>query len=50
MQRIVTLQAEDYDTQCMNNALDIELDIFHNTLDLNALRKVMLRGNVGIYR
>jgi len=50
LQRIVASQSDDYDPQCVNNALDIELDIFHNTLDLNALRKVMLKGDVGIYR
>jgi len=50
LQRIVGLQSDDYDPQCVNNALDVELDIFHNTLDLNALRKVMLKGDVGIYR
>lgn len=49
LQKIVALQ-NDYDSKCVNNALDIELDIFHNTLDLNALRKVMLKGNVGLYR
>lgn len=51
LQRIVALQADDYDARCVNsNALDIELDMFHNILDLNALRKVMLRGDVGVYR
>ncbi|XP_012220664.1 uncharacterized protein [Linepithema humile] len=48
-QKIVALQS-DYGPKCTNNALDIELDIFHNTLDLNALRKVMLKGDVGLYR
>lgn len=46
----MALQADNYDAKCMNNALDIELDIFYNILDLNALRKVMLKGDVGLYR
>lgn len=50
LRKIVALQSDDYDPKCVNNALDIELDIFHNTLDLNALRKVMLKGDVGLYR
>jgi len=50
LQRIMTLQADNYDTKCVNNALDIELDIFYNTLDLNALRKIILKGDVGVYR
>ncbi|XP_018303715.1 uncharacterized protein [Mycetomoellerius zeteki] len=45
-----TLQADNYDANCVNNALDIELDMFYNILDLNALRKVMLKGDVGLYR
>lgn len=50
LQRIMALQVDNYDATCMNNALDIELDMFYNTLDLNALRKVMLKGDVGLYR
>ncbi|KYM81869.1 hypothetical protein ALC53_07661 [Atta colombica] len=50
LQRIVALQADNYDANCVNNALDIELDMFYNILDLNALRKVMLKGDVGLYR
>ncbi|XP_072757771.1 uncharacterized protein [Anoplolepis gracilipes] len=50
LQKIVALQSDDYDPKCLNNALDIELDIFYNSLDLNALRKVMLKGDVGLYR
>ncbi|XP_039313851.1 uncharacterized protein LOC105205884 isoform X2 [Solenopsis invicta] len=51
LQRIIALQADsNYDATCVNNALDIELDMFYNTLDLNALRKVMLKGDVGLYR
>lgn len=44
------MQADNYDATCVNNALDIELDMFYNILDLNALRKVMLKGDVGLYR
>lgn len=44
------MQADNYDANCVNNALDIELDMFYNILDLNALRKVMLKGDVGLYR
>ncbi|XP_012532464.1 uncharacterized protein LOC105834486 isoform X1 [Monomorium pharaonis] len=50
LQKIMALQANNYDAKCMNNALDIELDMFYNTLDLDALRKVMLKGDVGLYR
>ncbi|XP_026829108.1 uncharacterized protein LOC113562808 [Ooceraea biroi] len=50
LQKIVAVQAEDYDAQCVSSALDIELDMFYNVLDLNALRKVMLKGDVGAYR
>lgn len=50
LQKIVALQSDDYDPKCLNNALDIELDMFYNNLDLNALRKVMLKGDVGLYR
>lgn len=46
----MALQSDDYDPKCLNNALDIELDMFYNNLDLNALRKVMLKGDVGLYR
>lgn len=50
LQRIMVLQTDSYDANCVNNALDIELDMFYNNLDLNALRKIMLKGNVGLYR
>jgi len=50
LQRIIALQADNYDAKCVNHALDIELDMFYNILDLNALRKVMLKGDVGLYR
>lgn len=50
LQKIAALQSDDYDPNCLNNALDIELDMFYNNLDLNALRKVMLKGDVGLYR
>lgn len=50
LQRISALQTDNYDAKCVNNALDIELDMFYNILDLNALRKIMLKGDVGVYR
>ncbi|KYM93814.1 hypothetical protein ALC62_15515, partial [Cyphomyrmex costatus] len=50
LQRIVVLQADNYDANCVNNALDIELDMFYNILDFNALRKLILKGDVGLYR
>ncbi|GAB1862048.1 hypothetical protein CAJAP_03127 [Camponotus japonicus] len=50
LEKIVALRSDDYDPKCLNNALDIELDMFYNNLDLNALRKVMLKGDVGLYR
>ncbi|XP_011865607.1 PREDICTED: uncharacterized protein LOC105560797 [Vollenhovia emeryi] len=50
LQKIVALQADNYDASCVNKPLNIELDIFHNTLDLGALRSVMLKGDVGLYR
>lgn len=50
LQKIVTLRADNYDPKWLNNALDIELDVFYNVLDLNALRKVMLKGDVGLCR
>lgn len=46
----MALRSDNYDPKCLNNALDTELDIFYNNLDLNALRKVMLKGDVGLYR
>lgn len=50
LQNVTALQAEGYDSTWLNKALNIELDMFHNGLDLNALRKIMLRGDVGLYR
>ncbi|XP_011262623.1 uncharacterized protein LOC105255191 [Camponotus floridanus] len=50
LEKIVALRSDDYDPKCLNNALDTELDMFYNNLDLNALRKVMLKGDVGLYR
>ncbi|XP_077266327.1 uncharacterized protein LOC143899706 isoform X2 [Temnothorax americanus] len=50
LQKIMALQVDNYDAKCVKNALDVELDMFYNILDLNALRKVMLKGDVGLYR
>lgn len=50
LQKIIALQSDDYDPNCLNNALDIELDVFYYTLHLKTLQKVMLKGDVGLYR
>lgn len=50
LQKIMGLQTDNYNAECVNNALDIELDMFYNILDLNALRKIMLKGDIGLYR
>lgn len=50
LQKIAALHVDNYDPKYLNNSLDIELDIFYNILDLNALRKIMLKGDVGLYR
>lgn len=50
LQKIVTMQADGYDCTMLKNDLTTELDIFHESLDLNALKKVMLKGEVAEYR
>lgn len=45
LRKIVALLAEPYDANCVNNALEIELDMFYNGVDLNALRKIMVKGD-----
>lgn len=51
LQKITALRAEDYDPWWLNNnTLHNELNMFYNSLDLNALRKIMLKGDVGQYR
>ncbi|XP_032668739.1 uncharacterized protein LOC116842949 isoform X2 [Odontomachus brunneus] len=50
LQSVAALRTEDYDPWWLDsNTLNIELNMFHN-LDLNALRKIMLKGEVGQYR
>ena len=44
------MQADGYDCTMLKNDLTTELDIFHESLDLNALKKVMLKGEVAEYR
>ncbi|XP_068979868.1 uncharacterized protein [Bombus flavifrons] len=50
LQKIITMRNDGYDCTMLKNDLSTELDIFHNVLDLNALKKVMLKGEIGIYR
>lgn len=50
LQKIITMRADGYDSTMLNNDLTTELDIFYDVLDLNALRKVMLKGEIGVYR
>ncbi|XP_017879897.1 uncharacterized protein LOC108624848 isoform X2 [Ceratina calcarata] len=50
LQRILAMRADGYDSTVLNNNLTTELDIFYDVLDLNALRKVMLKGDIGVYR
>ncbi|XP_015436353.1 PREDICTED: uncharacterized protein LOC107191766 [Dufourea novaeangliae] len=50
LQKILVLRNNIYDSVWSKTSLITELRIFHDTLDLNALRKVMLKGDVGIYR
>ncbi|XP_054002355.1 uncharacterized protein LOC128889065 [Hylaeus anthracinus] len=51
LQKILALRNAGCDSTWLDiNSSTTELDTFHNTLDLNALRKIMLKGNVGVYR
>ncbi|KAK9299213.1 hypothetical protein QLX08_007720 [Tetragonisca angustula] len=50
LQKIATMQADGCDCTMLKNNLTTELDIFHEVLDLNALKKVMLKGEVAVYR
>lgn len=50
LQNIAALRTENYDPWWLNNnTLNIELNMFHS-LDLNVLRKIMLKGEVAQYR
>lgn len=44
------MRADGYDSTMLENDLTTELDIFYDILDLNALKKVMLKGEIGVYR
>lgn len=50
LQKIITMRADGYNSTMLENDLSTELDIFYDILDLNALKKVMLKGEIGIYR
>lgn len=50
LEKIATMQADGCDCTMLKNDLTTELDIFHEVLDLNALKKVMLKGEVAVYR
>ncbi|XP_043804008.1 uncharacterized protein LOC122720942 [Apis laboriosa] len=50
LQKIITMRADGYDSTMLENDLTTELDIFYDILDLNALKKVMLKGEIGVYR
>lgn len=50
LEKIATMRINGYDFVKLNNDLTIELDMFHEALDLNALRKIILKGDVGICR
>ncbi|CAL7951486.1 unnamed protein product [Xylocopa violacea] len=50
LEKIITMRADGCDSTLLNKDLTIELDIFQDILDLNALRRIMLKGNIGIYK
>ncbi|XP_076754249.1 uncharacterized protein LOC143425391 [Xylocopa sonorina] len=50
LEEIITIRADGWDSTLLNKDLTIELDIFQDILDLNALRRIMLKGNIGIYK
>ncbi|XP_076232699.1 uncharacterized protein LOC143178107 isoform X2 [Calliopsis andreniformis] len=50
LQKIKAIRYDNYDTTWLKHDLTTELEIFHDTLDINALRKIILKGDVGIYR
>lgn len=50
LQKIIEMRGNGYDSTVLNNDLTVELEIFHDVLDLNALRKVLLKGDIGVYR
>ena len=50
LEKIATMPINGYDLLELNNDLTTELDMFHEALDLNALRKIILKGDIGVYR
>ncbi|XP_031826333.2 uncharacterized protein LOC116424279 isoform X1 [Nomia melanderi] len=50
LQQILELRNSAYDSAWLKNSSGTELNTFYNTLDLNALRKVTLKGDIGTYR
>ena len=50
LQRIEAMRNGDYDSTWLHDDLSTELDKFHDALDLGALRKIMLKGDIGVYR
>ncbi|XP_076378036.1 uncharacterized protein LOC117229509 [Megalopta genalis] len=50
LQKILTLRNNFSDYSCLKNSLRTELSMFHDILDCNALRKIKLKNDVGIYR
>ncbi|XP_076653148.1 uncharacterized protein LOC143359233 isoform X2 [Halictus rubicundus] len=50
LQEILALRNNNFDYSCLKNCLRTELDMFHDNVHLNALRKIKLKGDVGIYR
>ncbi|XP_078043239.1 uncharacterized protein LOC144473327 [Augochlora pura] len=50
LQKILALRNNIYDYSCLKNSLRTELDMFYDTMDCNALRKIKVKNDVGIYR
>lgn len=50
LQKIVALRAKEYNSSWLRDDLNSELDLFFDSFDINALRKIMLKGEVGSYR
>ncbi|KAG7214079.1 hypothetical protein KM043_001441 [Ampulex compressa] len=48
--KVVLVKAENYDDKWLINQLYTELDIFYDSFDINALRKILLKGEIGIHR
>ena len=50
LQKIMALRSENTNSDYLDIDLSTEFNIFHNTLNLEALRKIVLKDNVGAYR